>query len=92
MKEIFDKFVTWLKEVLPSAYAVGMMVYSYMDRKLKEKEVELDKSELERKKLENEKAIADKYDGLSDADVIKSVTSANPKGTDSPTDGTEETG
>lgn len=80
MKDFLDKVLNWLKDVAPTTYGVAMTVYRYMVRRINQLKTKLIAKELERKKLENEKIVREKYDGMSDRDVI--LDALNSKSSD----------
>ena len=90
-------FVNWLKDVLPSAGAVGMIVYNYLKGKIVALKRQLLGVELEKKHLENKEQVQKDNRGKSDFDIIgdairegRDINGDNPSESDSKRVETEE--
>ena len=82
MKNIVDRILVWLKDVIPTATAVGGWIYNYMLRLVRRAENEKEKVELEKEKLKNEIEVEKELDGKSDLDVVLDVANDDGQGED----------
>lgn len=82
--------ISWLKDVLPSAGAVGMIVYNYLKGKIVALKRELLGVQLEKKHYENKEQVEKDNRGKSDLDIARDairegrgLTGDNPDESDS---------
>lgn len=73
MKDVVDKVLRWLRDVLPTVTAVGSWIYNYMLRRINKIEKEKAALELELEYKENKDAIEKNNAGKSDRDIILDI-------------------
>lgn len=79
MKDFWDKLLTWLKDVIPAASAIGGLVYSFMLQLIRRAEMGKLEAELERDEAKNELEVKKELEGKSDRDIVLDVANGESR-------------
>lgn len=75
MANVLDILLKWLREVVPSLLAAFTFGFKAGAKKKEELEKEIIKLTFSKEVLENAERVAKEFDGLSDSDIVKNVSS-----------------
>jgi len=70
LKQILNKVLNWVRDVLPTVTAVGSMVYNYMLKRVRNEEKKVAKLKLELELERNKERVEEENRGKSDLDVL----------------------
>ena len=71
--------VQWVRQVLPTAFSVGMAVYSILNRKISLLKTQVSQLALQLKYKENEKRVEEANKGKSDSDIVDELLAEGRK-------------